>query len=54
VVLARVLTVYIGYFKHVYDDEDDDDDDFDNLDDVCLAATLQPTHAVTPLVLSPK
>ena len=26
----------------------------DNLDDACLAATLQPTHALTPLVLSLK
>jgi len=26
----------------------------DNLDDACLAATLQPTHALTTLVLSPK
>ena len=26
----------------------------DNLDDACLAATLQPMHALTPLVLSPK
>jgi len=26
----------------------------DNLDNACLAATLKPTHAVTPLVLSPK
>ena len=26
----------------------------DNLDDACLAATLQPAHALTTLVLSPK